>query len=204
MDPHFNRFVCVARAHTTSCELLRSYHIKTLGQQNYKCTIWEAARATTAAPAFFEPVTLAHDKVTFVDGGIRENNPINQVITEAERLWPGRPIGCIVSIGTGWKLIKPLSDQKSKLHNILKTLSQITTDAVETARAFAESKEGKMLLRAGKYHRFSVEQGIDGVHLEAWEKGPWMESMAQAYLRDKSDELLACAKNLVEPLAVER
>ena len=114
------RFVCTTRAHTTCSELLRSYKTTTIGEKDYDCFIWEAARATTAAPVFFDPVTLEEDGVTFTDGGIRDNNPINRVINEAELLWPGRPIGCVVSIGTGWKLIKPLETQKSKLHNILR------------------------------------------------------------------------------------
>lgn len=36
--------------------------------------IWEAARATSAAPAYFEPITV--NGIRMVDGGLQANDPI--------------------------------------------------------------------------------------------------------------------------------
>ncbi len=36
--------------------------------------IWEAARATSAAPAYFAPLQVGH--FTLVDGGLGPNNPL--------------------------------------------------------------------------------------------------------------------------------
>lgn len=60
----------------------------------------EALRATTAAPVYFDPFT---DDIgeTFCDGAVLVNNPTSVAIHEARCLWPDRPLGVVVSIGTG-------------------------------------------------------------------------------------------------------
>jgi calcium-independent phospholipase A2-gamma len=59
-----------------------------------------AVRATTAAPTFFTPVPWEGD--LFADGALVANNPTGIAIQEAKRLYPGVPIECVVSIGTGY------------------------------------------------------------------------------------------------------
>jgi predicted acylesterase/phospholipase RssA len=39
-----------------------------------RITIWQAARATSAAPTYFERLTVGDDQ--FVDGGLGYNNPV--------------------------------------------------------------------------------------------------------------------------------
>lgn len=65
--------------------------------------IWEACRATSAMPSYFEPIDIGDKGVqeTFVDGGLGYNNPVEQVVEEARLLFPGRKVACVVSIGTG-------------------------------------------------------------------------------------------------------
>jgi predicted acylesterase/phospholipase RssA len=64
-------------------------------------TIWEAARATSAAALFFDPIQIGHQ--LFVDGATGMNNPVEIVLEEARSIWPNAiaRIQCIVSIGTG-------------------------------------------------------------------------------------------------------
>ena len=64
------------------------------------CKIWEAARATSAAPTFFKQIEIGR-KQPFIDGGLGCNNPSQVVLDEAEALFGARQIGCLVSIGTG-------------------------------------------------------------------------------------------------------
>ena len=159
----------------------------------------EAARATTAAPLFFEPVTLEASGATFVDGAVRANNPIQHVVDEAERLWPKRPFGCVVSVGTGWKNVSPIATSRPRLHEILKTLTEIATDANTKAREFAKTKLGTQLQKGEKYFRFFVPQGLDGIDLANWERFPWMEAVTMPYLSDSTPNILTCGKNLVYP-----
>ena len=159
----------------------------------------EAARATTAAPIFFEPAMLKSSGATFVDGAVRANNPIQLVVDEAERIWPNRPFGCVVSMGTGWKNIKPIATSKPRLHEVLKTLTEIAMDANTKAREFANTKLGAQLQRNEKYFRFFVSQGLENINLADWEKLPWMETMTIPYLSDNALSIIACGKNLVHP-----
>ncbi|KAI0607598.1 patatin phospholipase a2 protein [Pyrenophora tritici-repentis] len=62
--------------------------------------IWEALRATSAAPTFFEEMQFGTPKVTYLDGGVGFNNPCAEVDYAAKALWEGRSIGVIVSVGT--------------------------------------------------------------------------------------------------------
>src|ERR1700690_2286849 len=97
------RFVCAMPAlHTSSPRIFRTYEVRS--NQSYNCEIWEAARATSAAPTFFKRIRIGEKGLEeeFVDGGLGCNNPIRQVLEEAEIAFgPGRRIACIVSIGTG-------------------------------------------------------------------------------------------------------
>ena len=47
--------------------------------------IWEAARATSTATSFFNPVNIGTEG--FVDGVAGANNPINELWTEAYDIW---------------------------------------------------------------------------------------------------------------------
>lgn len=193
------RFVCASRAQTVYNELLRSYDVRIVGEQAYDCTVVEAARATTAAPLFFEPVTLEASGATFVDGAVRANNPIQLVVDEAERLWPKRPFGCVVSVGTGWKNVSPIATSRPRLHKILKTLTEISTGPNTKAREFAKTKLGTQLQKGEKYFRFFVPQGLEGISLADWKRFPWMEAMTMPYLSDSAPNILTCGKNLVHP-----
>ncbi|KAK3934638.1 hypothetical protein QBC46DRAFT_347432 [Diplogelasinospora grovesii] len=66
--------------------------------------IWEAVRATTAAPGFFRPFTKKETGQGFVDGAVYHNNPAYVAFEESRLLWPDvrhcLP-DIILSLGTG-------------------------------------------------------------------------------------------------------
>jgi Patatin-like phospholipase len=80
----------------------RSYDVRGHGLAN-TCPIWQAARATSAAPTFFKPMLVDDPPpaVPYVDGGLRYNNPSQLAVEEVRRIWPGRTPTCLISIGTG-------------------------------------------------------------------------------------------------------
>lgn len=65
---------------------------------------WEAAAATSAAPAFFKPFTSDRTGSTYLDGAIFHNNPVRVANSERKVLWPDvekcHP-DLFLSIGTG-------------------------------------------------------------------------------------------------------
>jgi len=64
----------------------------------------EVARATSAAPTFFEPLPLTvdlHGKCAFIDGGVYANNPAMCAYVEARKIHPQEDDFLVVSLGTG-------------------------------------------------------------------------------------------------------
>jgi hypothetical protein len=70
-----------------------------------QCALWQAARATSAAPTFFKAILVSIDPplpaVTYVDGGLGFNNPSEVALQEARKIWPSCIQFGLVSIGTG-------------------------------------------------------------------------------------------------------
>ena len=117
-----NTFVVAKLAANVNAQpwIFRSYYAE--GSPPSKCPIWQAARATTAAPSFFKPMEINTPPVmmTYVDGGLGHNNPAHLAITEARNLWNMGNKFCLVSIGTGQQSAKSIINE-SKLETDLET-----------------------------------------------------------------------------------
>jgi uncharacterized protein len=64
----------------------------------------EIARATSAAPTYFEPFLVeggAHEKCALIDGGVHSNNPAMCAYVEARKIHPEENDFLVVSLGTG-------------------------------------------------------------------------------------------------------
>nr|WNB50467.1 calcium-independent phospholipase A2 [Hemiscorpius lepturus] len=67
------------------------------GSCNHK--LWQAIRASAAAPGYFEQYIL--DGLAHQDGGLIMNNPTALAVHEARLLWPKESIQCVLSLGNG-------------------------------------------------------------------------------------------------------
>jgi predicted acylesterase/phospholipase RssA len=77
----------------------------TLEDAAYDVKMWQVARATSAAPTYFEPAKVAEFKDegdhALVDGGVYANNPAVAAYADAVELWGEEAEIQVVSIGTG-------------------------------------------------------------------------------------------------------
>lgn len=73
-------FVCAVEGINSDAVVIRSYKSREFDDLK-ECRIWEAARATSAASRFFDPIKIG-DRL-YVDGALKHNNPIEKVDEES-------------------------------------------------------------------------------------------------------------------------
>ena len=63
--------------------------------------IWQVARATSAAPGYFEPMVIGNDP--YLDGGLRANNPAVLAYDNARQVVDTKDarVDTLISVGTG-------------------------------------------------------------------------------------------------------
>lgn len=165
--------------------------------------IWEALRATSAAPTFFEEMQFGTPKVTYLDGGVGFNNPCAEVDYAAKALWEGRSIGVIVSVGTGLQSIPSVQKVASWLPFGLGTdislASALAGMATSTARVDNEMKRMYSENSGTRYYRFDVDRGLANISLEQWMREDEMAALTEQYMRDARQ--LRAAKEFGELMA---
>lgn len=72
-------FVCALPDGNYSCDRLRTYISRT-GVPGPRATIWQAGRATSAAPLYFPSIEVNGQR--YWGGGMHSNNPIIEVVKE--------------------------------------------------------------------------------------------------------------------------
>lgn len=195
-------FVCTAARETKDIVRLRSYSLP--GEPNIRATICEAALATSAATTFFGPVSIG-DR-SFADGGLGANNPVDEVEGEASNIWCAESgdlkplVKCFISIGTGNPGKTAFED------GMIKFLGQTLVDiATET-----ENTEKKFIARwakhfdEGRYHRFNVDQGLQNIGLDEYNKKGAIEAATEGYLTytAQKSSMRRCILNLKQKQSV--
>lgn len=191
-------FVAAVNAHDASGAplVIRSYDSECDPESSYPHRIADAARATTAAPAYFPAKTLGNGKVA-LDGGLTANNPTDLLISEA-RSKHGRGVrfGLLLSIGTGEKapMALPACSSAASLLSFTKAIGHILTDSERThQRVEQRFKESNL----GTYLRINIPS-IGDVHLDDYKSIPAIVEQTEIYMN--SEEMLQVRKEIVEVL----
>lgn len=142
-----------------------------------------------AAPTFFKQISIPDENgqfaERFVDGGLKCNNPIKELMDEAKSFFgESRKLGVILSLGTGHPGpigLPQLSMFQGKSQIDLKSvLSDIVTDC----ETFAVEVRDRFVHHPNKHFRFSVTHGVGTTPMEEWEKMGEIKSHTMAYLQD--------------------
>ncbi|RPB13175.1 FabD/lysophospholipase-like protein [Morchella conica CCBAS932] len=195
-------FVVSVRKATNVTVRFRSYPNST-GRTD-ACAIWEAARATSAAPLYFPVMTIAGEQ--YFDGGLTSNNPIFRVKDELEDGLNSPAPRCVVSIGTG--RIDQATGERGPWKRFAKwitggygmvgwTLLALATDT-EAKHLEILTDENNSRFRQN-YYRFNVVGNIGSIGLDEWKKLPVMRKETAAYLKEEGTVkwIKECAEKLV-------
>ncbi|KAG6906706.1 hypothetical protein DXG01_012530 [Tephrocybe rancida] len=169
-------------------------------------TIWEAARATSAAPTYLPPITIKG--VEFVDGGLHFNNPSLLLLLEANAVLGidkagfgiVRHLELLLSIGTGMQpniAIRglPVNAVGTGLYikSILDASREIMTDTQRThnlLQAMLYGNEDK------KYFRFNVGSKVGDnwepmIELDDYQGMPKLVNLTKTYLDGQASRVQA-------------
>lgn len=142
---------------------------------NGKAYIWQAARATSAAPHYFKDIDINGNR--FMDGAVQINNPSYRAWCEACAMHHGREepnqtpdfrkpaIGVFVSIGTGKSA--PLTMFNDK--NLLRHVARIGKAAIKRLSNPEETHDfmsGMFAEQNVPYFRFNVDTGLENIKMD--------------------------------------
>lgn len=186
-------------------------------------TIWEVARATSAAPGYFPPIRIktghGSEVITFKDGGFGSNNPSEEAYQDIlDKHGGSMHMGPFISIGTG---ITPLDMFGKRSDNLSTFIANIKTTIKLPSRTLRA--HGNMVRHANRdneerfpYFRFDGGHDLGEVDLGEWETHRLtrvtgkdkssgrktlkkIETAVAVYLHDREvqKDLMECAKLLV-------
>ena len=194
-------FVCALPAENMSRPILfRTWTPSTNTAHNP--TIIEAVRATTATPRVFKVAEFGRPiKQRYLGVDLRWNNPVEFVVEQATSLYPGRPISCVVSLGTGTRRVigyaKPDPFQKLLPSELIRVLREIAADCEYQSERMAQrlNQPG----RPNSYFRLNVDEGLQGVSLDEWNRQGDVATHTMQYLNkheigQKLDQLVSMLK----------
>lgn len=187
-------FVVATSGGTSTPYLFRTWKSNRDTSSLYQNTkIWEAARATSAAPTYFDYIEIGPSKRKFGDGGTGANNPIVQLYKEAIDLCEGERLEdnlcSIVSIGTGQPNLKKFGEG---MKEVIESVIRIATETEETANDFHQMHPEL----ENKYWRFNTPRGLGEVELDEAKEMGTIEDFTEHYLKteDVHKQIKACAQ----------
>ena len=156
-------------------------------------TIWEVARATSAAPMCFKPTKIG--KHLYYDSDAHFNNPCRDVLNEVKReTGVSDAVDLLISIGggvSGYTTARKLFGGHTWRHNVTRI------DPVHDS-VLRESKEQRF-----SYCRFSVD-GLQAIRMDEWVPNPsgagalrHIEDSTEQYLQTVAAQIRDCARKLV-------
>lgn len=197
-DPHCPKVSAVStivnRGLPLKAYVFRNYRLMPGVRSHYlgdcKHKMWQAIRASSAAPGYFQEFVLGKD--LHQDGGLLINNPTALAIHECKCLWPNTPLECVLSLGTGRY---QEGVKNSATYTSLKTkLTHVISSATDTEEVHTMLDA---LLPPDTYFRFNPYMSEDiPLNESRIEKLNFLKSEAETYLERNEAKLKKAAQVL--------
>ncbi|KAI0894839.1 acyl transferase/acyl hydrolase/lysophospholipase [Annulohypoxylon nitens] len=152
--------------------------------------IYEAARATTAAPLYLSPIEITRGSMTetFIDGAMGCNNPADELVDEATALYGAdRAIGCLVSLGTG--SMGPLTTGKRtgprRLVDLIKNVKRLVTSPERVHVGLRNQIRPDF----ETYFRFQLPTGAENIGLHEYKRLDELVRLTELYIKQEEVSL---------------
>ncbi|GAA6216443.1 calcium-independent phospholipase A2-gamma-like [Lates japonicus] len=197
-NPHCPKVAAVStivnRGLPLKAYVFRNYRLMPGVRSHYpgdcKHKMWQAIRASSAAPGYFQEFVLGKD--LHQDGGLLINNPTALAIHECKCLWPNTPLQCVLSLGTGRY---ETAGKNSTTYTSLKTkLTHVISSATDTEEVHTMLDA---LLPPDTYFRFNPYMSEDiPLNESRVEKLNFLKSEGERYLERNEAKLRKAASVL--------
>ncbi|KAL9615094.1 MAG: hypothetical protein Q9167_000412 [Letrouitia subvulpina] len=169
-------FLCALRKDDNSAVRFRAYQGPDGTTNSFaNCKIWEAARATSAAPFYFPSAIVKG--VKFWDGGLANNNPVLEVLAERSQIYPQWRMNCMISLGTGFSERKPSKSMLAVLGKGKQILKNVTNVNINHERA-----REQLLTDGVPYFRFNPSTADDEIGLADYKSLDALVEHTERYL----------------------
>ncbi|XP_014901102.1 calcium-independent phospholipase A2-gamma [Poecilia latipinna] len=161
-DPHCPKVAAVStivnRGLPLKAYVFRNYRLMPGVRSHYlgdcKHKMWQAIRASSAAPGYFQEFVLGKD--LHQDGGLLINNPTALAIHECKCLWPNAPLECVLSLGTG--RYETVGTNSTNYTSLKTKLTHVISSATDTEEVHTMLDA---LLPPDTYFRFNPHMSED-------------------------------------------
>jgi uncharacterized protein len=164
--------------------------LKSWKPEHHSIKAADAARATSAAPTYFEPVKMVvnGENKVLIDGGIFINTPSVSAYVEALRIFPDEKEFLVVSLGTG-ELNRPISYDDAEDWGVVEWLNPLLScvfDGVCDAANYQMS-----LLLEGNYYRLQtrLDQAADDMDNVSDQNMKALKAEAKTLLNNHRDDI---------------
>ena len=170
--------VVATRVRNSQLAVLRSYDSEMPETLFDDCKVWEACRATSAAPTFFDAVKIGPYEQELMDGGLLYNNPIQLLRHEAASVWSDRVHEAIyASIGTE---NASGGSFEGNLKSIVESMKDTVTQTERISDDFCLAHPD--IVQRSACFRFNVFHGLADVGLAEYEEKAKIADSTQSYL----------------------
>ncbi|XP_046444483.1 calcium-independent phospholipase A2-gamma-like isoform X2 [Daphnia pulex] len=175
------------------------FRVQSLYSGTFRHKMWEAVRASSAAPGYFGEFKLEEN--LHQDGGLFVNNPCAVAIHEAKCIWPNAKLLSVVSIGTGrcqpLNMAAGVNTSDPTNTSLKQKLSKVIDSATDTERVHTILHD---LLPPKVYYRFnpylSEIHSLDETDPARWES---MLEDVEMYIRKNHRNMNQAASTLQMP-----
>jgi hypothetical protein len=103
--------------------------------------------------------------VSYIDGGLGNNNPVSIVLEESRLIWPEHAINSLTSVGTGARVA---AEVKQNLLSVAKKVAEMIVDADNEARRFEDNIRLTEPSTHSVYFRLDAGESMGGIRLDEW------------------------------------